>query len=90
VPRKLLIANTVLFAFYAVGVVSSYYAQRARARRPDHRHRPLRPGQWVGTVLFSLFIDPTTAFIVDQTVRGERPKTRRDGDDFLAGRHPRL
>lgn len=76
VPRKLLIANTILFAFYAVGVVSSYYASVLvlDARTTATGLSGLVNG--VGTVLFSLFIDPTTAFIVDQTVRGERP--RRD------------
>jgi hypothetical protein len=74
VPRKLLIANTILFAFYAVGVVSSYYASVLvlDARTTATGLSGLVNG--VGTVLFSLFIDPTTAFIVDQTVRGERPK----------------
>jgi hypothetical protein len=28
----------------------------------------------IGTIAFSLFIDPTTALIVDQTVRDERPR----------------
>jgi hypothetical protein len=28
----------------------------------------------IGTVAFALFIDPTTALIVDQTVRDERPQ----------------
>ena len=28
----------------------------------------------IGTVAFSLFVDPTSAYIVDQTVRGERPR----------------
>jgi Alternate to MurJ len=76
VPRKLLIANAVLFAVYSVGVVAAYYASVIvlDARTTATGLSGLVNG--VGTVAFSLFVDPTTAFITDQTVRGERP--RRD------------
>lgn len=76
VPRKLLIANAVLFAVYAVGVIAAYYASviDLNARTTATGLSGLVNG--VGTIAFSLFIDPTTAFIVDQTVRDERP--RRD------------
>lgn len=76
VPRMLLIANTLLFAVYSVGVVAAYYASVIvlDARTTATGLSGLVNG--IGTVAFSLFIDPTTAFIVDQTVRGERP--RRD------------
>ncbi len=76
VPLKLLVANTVLYAVYAVGVVASYYASVI-----DLNSRTTASGlsglvNGIGTVAFALFIDPTTAMIVDQTVRDERP--RRD------------
>jgi hypothetical protein len=76
VPRKLLIANVVLFAVYAVGVVGAYYASviDLGARTTASGLSGLVNG--IGTVAFALFIDPTTALIVDQTVRDERP--RRD------------
>ena len=76
VPRKLLFANVLLFAVYSVGVVAAYYASviALDARTTATGLSGLVNG--IGTVAFSLFIDPTTAFIVDQTVRGERP--RRD------------
>lgn len=76
VPRKLLIANVVLFAVYAVGVVAAYYASviDLGARTTASGLSGLVNG--IGTVAFALFIDPTTALIVDQTVRDERP--RRD------------
>ncbi len=75
VPRSLLIANTVLFAVYSVGVVGSFYASviDLHARTTASGLSGLVNG--VGTIAFSLFIDPTTAFIVDQTVRKERPRT---------------
>ncbi len=76
IPRQLLIANVVLFAFYAVGVVAAYYASviDLHARLTAGGLSGLVNG--VGTIAFALFIDPNTAFIVDQTVRNERP--RRD------------
>ena len=76
VPRKLLIANTVLFAVYAIGVVAAYDASvmDLDARTTASGLSGLVNG--VGTVAFSLFVDPTTALIVDKTVQGERP--RRD------------
>lgn len=76
VPRKLLIANTLLFAVYSVGVVAAFYASviDLNARTTASGLSGLVNG--IGTVAFALFIDPTTALIVDQTVRDERP--RRD------------
>lgn len=76
VPPKLLIANTILFAVYAIGVVAAYYASviDLDARTTATGLSGLVNG--VGTVAFSLFVDPTTALVVDHTVHGERP--RRD------------
>jgi hypothetical protein len=76
VPTKLLIANTVLFAVYAIGVVAAYDASviDLDARTTASGLSGLVNG--IGTVAFSLFVDPTTALIVDKTVQGERP--RRD------------
>jgi len=75
VPRKLLIFNTLLYAVYAVGVVAAYYASviDLGARTTATGLSGLVNG--IGTVAFALFIDPTTALIVDQTVRDERPQT---------------
>ncbi len=73
VPRKLLIFNTVLMGVYAIGVVAAYYASILvlDARTTATGLSGLVNG--VGTVAFSLFVDPTSAYIVDQSVRGERP-----------------
>ncbi len=75
VPRNLLIANAVLFAVYSVGVVAAFYASDIDlyARTTASGLSGLVNG--VGTVAFALFIDPNTAFIVDQTVREERPRS---------------
>jgi Alternate to MurJ len=74
VPRKLLIANVILYAVYAVGVVAAYYASviDLGARTTASGLSGLVNG--IGTIAFALFIDPTTALIVDQTVRDERPR----------------
>jgi hypothetical protein len=76
IPRQLLLANVVLFAFYSVGVVAAYYASvlDLHARLTAGGLSGLVNG--IGTIAFALFIDPNTAFIVDQSVRNERP--RRD------------
>ena len=73
IPRRLLIANTVIMAVYAIGVVAAYYASvlNLDARGTAIGLSGLVNG--IGTVAFSLFVDPTSAYIVDQTVRGERP-----------------
>lgn len=75
VPRKLLVANTILFAVYSVGVVAAFYASDIdlHARTTASGLSGLVNG--IGTIAFALFIDPTTALIVDQTVRGERPRS---------------
>jgi hypothetical protein len=75
VPRPLLIANTILMGVYAVGVVAAYYASilALDSRTTATGLSGLVNG--VGTVAFAVFVDPTSAYIVDQTVRGERPRT---------------
>jgi hypothetical protein len=73
IPRKLLIGNTVIMMVYSIGVVAAYYASvlNLQARGTAIGLSGLVNG--IGTVAFSLFVDPTSAYIVDQTVRGERP-----------------
>ncbi len=72
VPAKLLISNTVLQAVYAIGVVAAVYAS---VREPGlARTATLLSGivNGIGTVLFTLFVDPTAAGIVDSAVHGKR------------------
>ena len=73
VPRKLIIGNTIIMMVYAIGVVAAYYASvlNLHARGTAIGLSGLVNG--IGTVAFSLFVDPTSAYIVDQSVRGERP-----------------
>lgn len=72
VPPKLLIANTVLQSVYAIGVVAAVYAS---VREPAlARTATLLSGivNGIGTVAFTLFVDPTAANIVDSAVHGKR------------------
>jgi hypothetical protein len=72
VPMKLLIANTVLQSVYAIGVVAAVYAS---VREPHlARTATLLSGivNGIGTISFTLFVDPTAASIVDQAVSGRR------------------
>ncbi|MGD0050439.1 MAG: DUF2837 family protein [Vulcanimicrobiaceae bacterium] len=73
IPRRLLIGNLIIMTVYSIGVVSAYYASvlNLQARGTAIGLSGLVNG--IGTVAFSLFVDPTSAYIVDQTVRGERP-----------------
>lgn len=71
-PPKLLIANVVLQAVYAIGVVAAVYAS---VREPAlARTATLLSGivNGIGTIAFTLFVDPTAAAIVDQAVHGRR------------------
>jgi hypothetical protein len=71
-PLKLLIGNVVVTGVYAVGVVASFYASviDLDARTTATGLSGLVNG--IGTVAFSFFVDPTTAYITDQAVKGER------------------
>jgi len=70
IPRRLLIGNLIIMTVYSIGVVSAYYASVLNLQA---RGTAIGLVNGIGTVAFSLFVDPTSAYIVDQTVRGERP-----------------
>jgi Alternate to MurJ len=71
-PVKLLVGNVTVTAVYAVGVVASFYGSviDLDARTTAVGLSGLVNG--FGTVAFSFFVDPTTAYITDQAVKGER------------------
>jgi len=72
VPAKLLVANTVVQSVYAIGVVAAVYAS---VRDPAFaRTATLLSGivNGIGTLAFTLFVDPTAAGIVDSAVHGKR------------------
>ncbi len=71
-PKKLLVGNVVVTGVYAIGVVAAFYASviDLNARTTAVGLSGLVNG--IGTVAFSFFVDPTTAYITDQAVKGER------------------
>lgn len=73
VPIKLIVANVVVTAIYAVGVVAAAYASIIDPH--SARTALLASGlvNGIATISFTLIVDPTSAFITDQAVRGERP-----------------
>ena len=72
VPAKLLIGNLVVMAIYAIGVPSAYYASvlNLDARTTAAGLSGIVNG--IGTLAFTFFVDPTSALMVDQAVKGER------------------
>jgi hypothetical protein len=72
VPRKLLIANVLVTAVYAIGVLAAYYASvlNLRARTTAVGLSGIING--IGTIAFTLLVDPTSAIITDQAAKGER------------------
>jgi hypothetical protein len=72
IPRRLLIFNTVVMCVYAIGVQASYLASVL-----DVHWRATAIGlsgviNGIGTIAFTLFVDPTSAMITDQAIHGKR------------------
>lgn len=73
VPAGLLIGNVLVTGIYAIGVVAAVYAS---VLDPNvARTATLLSGivNGVATIAFALVVDPTSAYITDQAVKGERP-----------------
>lgn len=72
-PKRLLIFNVVVTAVYAIGVPASYLASviDIDAARTAVSLSGIING--LGTIAFTLFVDPTSALITDQAVKAQRP-----------------
>ena len=72
VPPDVLIFNTLVTSVYGIGVVSAVYASvlNPAAARTALLSSGLING--FATVAYNLIVDPTSAFITDQAVKGER------------------
>jgi hypothetical protein len=72
VPMKLLVGNVLVTGIYAVGVQAAMYASVLNPA--ESRTAVLLSGiiNGVATIAFTLVVDPTSAYITDQAVRGER------------------
>ncbi len=72
-PLKLLIGNVVVTGIQAIAIVASYYAS---ILQPEVARTALSASglvNGIATIAFALIVDPTSAFLVDQAVKGERP-----------------
>lgn len=73
IPPRLFIFNILVTAIYSIGVVAAFVASVI-----DVNHRATAIGlsgliNGIATISFTLIVDPTSAYITDQAVRGERP-----------------
>jgi hypothetical protein len=71
-PRRLLVFNTVVMCVYAIGVQASYLASvldPAVVRTAISLSGVING---IGTIAFTLFVDPTSAMITDQAIHGRR------------------
>ncbi|HEV3156811.1 MAG TPA: DUF2837 family protein [Candidatus Baltobacteraceae bacterium] len=73
VPFKLLVGNTIVMGIYSIGVVAAILAsvQQPEVARTAISASGLVNG--IATISFTLIVDPTSALILDQAAKGERP-----------------
>ena len=71
-PKRMLIFNVVVTAVYAIGVQASYFASvlDVDAARTALGLSGIING--IGTIAFTLFVDPTSSMITDQAIHGKR------------------
>ena len=71
-PKRLLVFNTVVMCVYAIGVQASYLASvlDPTVARTAIGLSGIING--IGTIAFTLFVDPTSAMITDQAIHGKR------------------
>jgi hypothetical protein len=71
-PRRLLVFNVVVTAAYAVGVQASYLASVLDVNVARTAVSLSGVVNGIGTIAFTLFVDPTSAMITDQAIHGKR------------------
>jgi hypothetical protein len=74
VPKELIALNALVTGVYTIGGMSAYYAATLVAA--DHRLAAAASAGIFNTfanIIFMLFIDPKSAIITDQALRGSRP-----------------
>jgi len=75
IPKTFLVLNVLMVSIYAIGVLSSLFAG---ALIPEYRVTATQLSgivNGIATILFTLLIDPTCAWITDQAVRGKRKES---------------
>ena len=74
-PKGFLVLNLFMVSIYTIGVLSSLYAG---ALVPEYRvTATMLSGivNGIATILLTLLVDPTSAWITDQAARGKRPES---------------
>ena len=74
VPKRLILINAILTGICTIGVLAAYYS--ALLVPPEHQLATTASSgmiNGVATILLTLFVDPKSAVITDQALRGARP-----------------
>jgi hypothetical protein len=72
IPRRLLIFNMVVMCVYAIGVQASYLASVLDGGVARTAIGLSGVINGIGTIAFTLFVDPTSSMITDQAIHGRR------------------
>jgi len=71
-PKRLLIFNVVVMCVYAIGVQASYLASVLDGNVARTAVGLSGVINGIGTIAFTLFVDPTSSMISDQAIHGKR------------------
>jgi len=71
-PMRLLVFNAVVMCVYAIGVQASFLASVLDVRVARTAISLSGVINGIGTIAFTLFVDPTSAIITDQAIHGKR------------------
>jgi hypothetical protein len=72
IPRRLLVFNVLVNAVYAIGVPSAFLASVFDPRVVRTASNLSGVINGIGTISFTLFVDPTSSMITDQAIHGKR------------------
>ncbi|KUO59472.1 MAG: hypothetical protein APF84_19395 [Gracilibacter sp. BRH_c7a] len=76
IPKRLLVLHALVTGIYTIGVLAANYS--ALLVSDEHRLAAAASSgmiNGIATILLTLFIDPKSAIITDQALRGKRPYT---------------
>jgi hypothetical protein len=71
-PRRLLIFNVLVMAVYAIGVQAAFLASVLDVNVARTAISLSGVINGIGTIAFTLFVDPTSSMITDQAIHGKR------------------
>jgi hypothetical protein len=71
-PKRLLIFNVVVMCVYAIGVQASYFASVLDSTVARTAIGLSGVINGIGTIAFTLFVDPASSMISDQAIHGKR------------------